>query len=48
MVDGKISEMGSFTELVSHNGAFAEFLNNYMINAEEEQDFEVMMSSGFL
>ena len=30
LVDGKISEMGSFHELVGHAGAFAEFLKNYL------------------
>ncbi|XP_070185918.1 multidrug resistance-associated protein 1-like isoform X2 [Littorina saxatilis] len=28
--DGQISEVGSFTELMAHNGAFAEFLRNYL------------------
>ncbi|CAG2241571.1 ABC transporter 7,ATP-dependent bile acid permease,Multidrug resistance-associated protein 7,Multidrug resistance-associated protein 1,ABC transporter C family member 8,Canalicular multispecific organic anion transporter 2,Canalicular multispecific organic anion transporter 1,Metal resistance protein YCF1,Multidrug resistance-associated protein 5,ATP-binding cassette sub-family C member Sur [Mytilus edulis] len=32
MVDGKIGEVGTFTELIDHKGAFAEFLDNYMIN----------------
>jgi hypothetical protein len=30
MVDGKIGEMGTFKDLMNHNGAFADFLNNYM------------------
>ena len=29
MVDGKITETGSYTELIENNGAFAEFLRNY-------------------
>ncbi|KAJ1130883.1 hypothetical protein NDU88_009227 [Pleurodeles waltl] len=29
IVDGKISEMGSYQELMKQNGAFAEFLRNY-------------------
>ena len=28
--DGQVSEVGSFTELMNHNGAFAEFLKNYL------------------
>ena len=42
LVDGQIGEVGSFKELVGHNGAFAEFLKSYMIeeltcgNPEEE------------
>lgn len=41
-MDGQIGEVGSFKELVGHNGAFAEFLKSYMIeeltcgNPEEE------------
>ena len=44
LVNGKIGEIGSFNELVGHNGAFAEFLKNYMIdelssgNPEEENE----------
>ncbi|RUS88621.1 hypothetical protein EGW08_003647, partial [Elysia chlorotica] len=30
LVDGKVSEVGSFKELMTHNGAFAEFLRNYL------------------
>jgi ABC-type transport system involved in Fe-S cluster assembly fused permease/ATPase subunit len=30
LVDGKISEMGSYNDLISHAGAFAEFLKNYL------------------
>ncbi|XP_055876897.1 multidrug resistance-associated protein 1-like isoform X3 [Biomphalaria glabrata] len=36
LVHGKISEVGSFTELMHHNGAFAEFLRNYL--TEELKD----------
>lgn len=35
--DGQISEIGSFTELMKHNGAFAEFLKHYLT---EEIDLE--------
>ncbi|XP_048248325.1 multidrug resistance-associated protein 1-like isoform X3 [Haliotis rufescens] len=30
LVDGKVSEVGSFGELMDHAGAFAEFLKNYL------------------
>ncbi|XP_071131058.1 multidrug resistance-associated protein 1-like [Mytilus edulis] len=44
LVDGKIGEIGSFTELIGHDGAFAKFLKIYMIeeltsgDPEEEQE----------
>ncbi|XP_066442933.1 ATP-binding cassette sub-family C member 3 [Eleutherodactylus coqui] len=39
IVDGKISETGSYQELLDQNGAFAEFLRNYSFddNVEEEE-----------
>ena len=37
MVDGKITEMGSYTELIDNNGAFAEFLRTYS-NVEENEE----------
>ncbi|XP_014681338.1 PREDICTED: multidrug resistance-associated protein 1-like isoform X2 [Priapulus caudatus] len=33
---GRISEVGSFEQLLSCNGAFAEFLRNYLTNPENE------------
>ncbi|XP_075034070.1 ATP-binding cassette sub-family C member 3 isoform X2 [Mixophyes fleayi] len=38
-VDGRVSEMGSYQELLKQNGAFAEFLRNYAFddNVEEEE-----------
>ncbi|XP_052070017.1 multidrug resistance-associated protein 1-like [Mytilus californianus] len=44
LVDGKVGEIGSFTELIGHDGAFAKFLKIYMIEEltcgepEEEQE----------
>ena len=35
--DGQVSEEGSFTQLMKHNGAFAEFLRHYLT---EEIDLE--------
>ena len=37
MVDGKITEVGSYTELIDNNGAFAEFLRTYS-NLEENEE----------
>ncbi|XP_071968860.1 ATP-binding cassette sub-family C member 3 isoform X2 [Engystomops pustulosus] len=39
IVDGKVSETGSYQELLAQNGAFAEFLRNYSFddNIEEEE-----------
>lgn len=39
MSGGKISEMGSYQELLARDGAFAEFLRTYA-SAEQEQDPE--------
>ena len=39
MVDGKITETGTYTELIENNGAFAEFLRNYS-NVENEEEEE--------
>uniref|UniRef100_A0A3Q4HJW0 ABC-type glutathione-S-conjugate transporter n=1 Tax=Neolamprologus brichardi TaxID=32507 RepID=A0A3Q4HJW0_NEOBR len=35
MVDGRVSEMGSYQDLLKQNGAFAEFLRNYIIEDDE-------------
>jgi ABC-type transport system involved in Fe-S cluster assembly fused permease/ATPase subunit len=40
LVDGKISEMGSYNVLISHAGAFAEFLKNYLKEELENEDLE--------
>uniref|UniRef100_G3U1N1 Multidrug resistance-associated protein 1 n=1 Tax=Loxodonta africana TaxID=9785 RepID=G3U1N1_LOXAF len=45
MSGGKISEMGSYQELLARDGAFAEFLRTYA-SAEQEQDAEDEGSSG--
>uniref|UniRef100_A0A8C1S9C6 ABC-type glutathione-S-conjugate transporter n=1 Tax=Cyprinus carpio TaxID=7962 RepID=A0A8C1S9C6_CYPCA len=43
MVDGRVSEMGSYQDLLKQNGAFAEFLRNYsledIIEDDEEEEF---------
>jgi len=38
MVDGKISEVGTYLELLKQNGAFAEFLRTYLEKEELEED----------
>ncbi|XP_077359163.1 ATP-binding cassette sub-family C member 3 isoform X2 [Festucalex cinctus] len=38
MVDGRVSEMGSYQELLKQNGAFAEFLRNYALDDVVEED----------
>ena len=38
--DGQISEQGSYEELLSHQGAFAEFIATYLIEADENEDLE--------
>ncbi len=37
LVDGQISETGSYQELLDKNGAFAEFLRNYLTQEEEDE-----------
>uniref|UniRef100_A0A672I2C0 ATP-binding cassette, sub-family C (CFTR/MRP), member 3 n=1 Tax=Salarias fasciatus TaxID=181472 RepID=A0A672I2C0_SALFA len=38
MVDGRVSEMGSYQELLQQNGAFAEFLRTYALEDLVEED----------
>ena len=44
LVDGQVGEVGSFKELIGHNGDFAEFLKTYMVeeltcgDTEEEKE----------
>ena len=38
MDNGQISEVGSYTELIDRNGAFAEFLHNYGTSGENEDN----------
>lgn len=38
MVDGRVSEMGSYVDLLKQNGAFAEFLRNYALEDLVEED----------
>ena len=38
MKDGRINEVGTYDELVSQDGAFAEFLRNYASNEANEED----------
>lgn len=38
LVDGRVSEMGSYQGLLNQNGAFAEFLRNYALEDIVEED----------
>ncbi len=42
--NGEVSEMGTYKELLSHQGAFAEFIATYLtaVNDEEDVDPESM------
>lgn len=42
LIDGKITEMGTYDELLSHDGPFAQFLKTYLTqeNPDEEEDEE--------
>lgn len=38
LVEGSVTEMGSYQELLDQNGAFAEFLRNYSLEDIEEEE----------
>lgn len=48
MVDGEITEMGSYTELLARQGAFAEFLHTYTNTEHEEEEESVGGEAGLL
>lgn len=37
-VNGEISEMGSYDELLTHNGAFAQFLKTFLLQEDSESE----------
>ncbi|OWF40077.1 Multidrug resistance-associated protein 1 [Mizuhopecten yessoensis] len=41
LVNGQISEVGSFQELIGHAGAFAEFLKNYLTEELDSEDVDL-------
>uniref|UniRef100_A0A8C2UKK8 ATP binding cassette subfamily C member 3 n=1 Tax=Coturnix japonica TaxID=93934 RepID=A0A8C2UKK8_COTJA len=45
LADGKISEMGSYQELLKQNKAFAEFLRNYALDENIEEDELTILES---
>ncbi len=40
LTDGRISEQGTYKDLMSHNGAFAELIATYLNEVEEFSDDE--------
>jgi len=49
MKAGRISEVGSFKQLLDHNGAFAEFLRNYFTDENEiAEELEKLTEEGEL
>lgn len=38
MVDGRVSELGSYEELMSHDGAFAQFLKVYLTQEHDDEE----------
>ena len=38
MDDGRVSEVGSYEQLMAHDGAFAQFLRTYLINTESDDE----------
>lgn len=51
MKDGCVSEAGSYEELLSHNGPFAQFLKTYFLqedkNEEEDPEGKSLLRSNF-
>ena len=45
MKDGMIREIGTYTELIDNNGAFAEFVRTYASTEEEEKSGVVLLYS---
>ncbi len=46
IVDGEITEAGSYTELLSYEQAFAEFLRNYSNDVNDDTDTDREQSRG--
>jgi hypothetical protein len=46
--DGGIREEGKFEDLLSHNGAFAEFIRNYLLEEEDEEAEDIECKSNHL
>ncbi|KAG2460889.1 ATP-binding cassette sub-family C member 3 isoform X3 [Polypterus senegalus] len=44
MVEGQVSEMGSYQDLLRQNGAFAEFLRNYALEDITEEEEEAILA----
>ena len=40
MENGKITEIGAYTELINNNGAFAEFVRNYTSMEDGDKEIE--------
>ena len=38
LVKGTVSEVGTYDELISHKGAFADFIETYLTETSEESD----------
>ena len=38
IVDGRVTELGSYDELLSHDGAFAQFLKQYLTQEHNDED----------
>lgn len=43
---GEITELGSYEELLSHNGALAQFIKQYLLSSAEEEDVEEIAPEG--
>ena len=40
MVNGRMTEVGSYNQLIAHNGPFAQFLKQYFLQEEESETEE--------
>ena len=41
--DGRVTEAGSYQQLLENNGAFAEFVTQYLVEQEDTDDDERML-----
>lgn len=41
LIDGDVTETGSYEQLMTHDGAFAQFLKEYLKEEEDEDDSDI-------
>ena len=48
MKDGRVSEAGSYDDLLEGDGAFAEFIKTYLLETEDLSDEEITSDGEYL